>query len=220
MLVCIENIIGNGILATLRDKIAAAPDLFVDGATTAGWHAKSVKHNQQGQGDLAKRISTIIEERLLANPVFKAAAQPKAIIKTLLSRYQPGMSYGTHVDEPLMGASRVDLSFTLFLNAPETYDGGALIIENTEGEASYKLAAGSLVLYPTTALHRVEEVTKGERLVVVGWVRSFIRNAQNREVIFDLENLIASLRASNADRSLIDRALKVKANLMQQWLED
>jgi len=220
MLICIENIIGTGMLATLREKIAAAPELFVDGASTAGWHAKAVKNNEQGQGDLAKRIDAIVEEKLHANPLFKAAAQPKAIIKTLVSRYQPGMSYGTHVDEPMMAGSRVDLSFTLFLNAPETYDGGALIIENTEGEASYKLAAGSLVLYPTTALHRVEEVTKGERLVVVGWVRSFIRSAANREVIFDLENLIASLRKSEADRAVIDRALKVKANLMQQWADD
>jgi PKHD-type hydroxylase len=218
MLICIDDIIPPGMLETLRSKIAEAQ--FVDGATTAGWHAKSVKNNEQAQGDIAIRISTIVEERLNANPVFKAAAQPKTIIKTLLSKYQPGQAYGTHVDEPMMAGQRVDLSFTLFLSDPKTYEGGALIIQSPVGEESYRLDAGSLVLYPTTSLHRVEKVTTGERFVVVGWVRSLIRDAQNRETIFDLENLIASLRSTNADRTMIDQALKIRANLMQKWVED
>jgi PKHD-type hydroxylase len=218
MLICIENIILAGMLETLRAKIATAA--FVDGSTTAGWHAKAVKNNAQAQGDMAARISTIVEERLNANPVFKSAAQPKAIIKTLLSKYQAGQGYGNHVDEPMMAQSRVDLSFTLFLSDPTTYEGGALIIENPSGAESFKLKAGSLVLYPTTALHRVEEIKSGERLAVVGWVRSLIRDGQNRETIFDLENLIANLRSTNADRAMIDQALKIRANLLQRWIED
>jgi PKHD-type hydroxylase len=218
MIVCIDNIIPAGMLETLRAKISTAA--FVDGSTTAGWHAKAVKNNAQSHGDIAARISTIVEERLNANPVFKAAAQPKAIIKTLLSKYNPGQAYGAHVDEPMMAGSRVDLSFTLFLSDPNTYEGGALIIQSPAGEDNYKLNAGSLVLYPTTALHRVEQVTSGERLVVVGWVRSLIREAQNRETIFDLDNLIESLRSTDADRTLIDQTLKIRANLMQKWIDD
>jgi PKHD-type hydroxylase len=220
MLICIENVIDLPMLNTWMEAIAAAPQIFTDGAQTAGWQAKAVKRNQQASGELANRITTLAQEKLLANPVFKAAAQPKTIIKTLLSKYQTGQAYGSHVDEPMMVGNRVDLSFTLFLSDPKTYDGGALIIENPSGEQSYKLMAGSLVLYPTTALHRVGEITSGKRLAIVGWVRSLIRNAQDRETIFDIENLIASLRSTHAERALIDQALKIRANLLQRWIED
>ncbi len=220
MLICIENIIENALLNTWTDAIVAAPEIFADGAKTAGWQAREVKRNQQAEGELASRIIAMAQEKLLAHPMFKAAAQPKTIIKTLLSKYQSGNAYGLHVDEPLMAGQRVDLSFTLFLSAPESYEGGALIIESPAGQEHYKLNAGSLVLYPTTALHRVEEVTSGSRLAIVGWVRSFIRIAQDRETLFDLENLIASLRVTQTNRAAIDVALKIKANLMQRWLED
>lgn len=220
MLICIEKVIETALLDTWKEAIVAAPEIFADGTKTAGWQARDVKRNQQAEGELAGRIVAMAQEKLLAHPMFKAAAQPKAIIKTMLSKYQAGNGYGLHVDEPLMAGQRVDLSFTLFLSAPETYQGGALILESPAGEESYKLNAGSLVLYPTTVLHRVEDVTSGTRLAIVGWVRSFIRNAQDRETLFDLENLITSLRAANANRAAIDVALKIKANLMQRWLED
>jgi PKHD-type hydroxylase len=220
MLICIENVIDLPMLNTWMEAIAAAPQIFTHGAQTAGWQAQAVKRNQQASGELANRITTLAQEKLLANPVFKAAAQPKTIIKTLLSKYQTGQAYGSHVDEPIMVGSRVDLSFTLFLSDPKTYDGGALIIENPSGEQSYKLKAGSLVLYPTNTLHRVEEITSGKRLAIVGWVRSLIRNTQDRETIFDIENLIASLRSTHAERALIDQALKIRANLLQRWIED
>jgi len=220
MLICIENVIDLAMLNAWREAIVAAPDMFADGAKTAGWQAREVKRNQQGQGEVATRITNMAQEKLLAHPVFKAASQPKTIIRTLLSKYEVGMAYGSHVDEALMVGQRVDLSFTLFLNDPESYDGGALIIENLTGEESYKLNAGSVVLYSTTALHRVEEVKSGTRLAIVGWVRSLIRNPQDRETLFDLENLTASLRTAKADRAMIDAALKIRANLMQKWLED
>jgi PKHD-type hydroxylase len=119
-----------------------------------------------------------------------------------------------------MAGIRTDLSFTLFLSDPDSYDGGALVIDGSDGENEVKLPAGSLVLYPTTTLHRVQEVTRGERLAVVGWVRSFIRNAEDREILFDLENVIASLRSNNADRALLDHILKIRANLLRKWVED
>ncbi len=220
MLICIENVIDLAMLNAWRDAIVAAPDMFADGAKTAGWQAKAVKRNHQAEGEIATRITQLAQEKLLAHPVFQAAAQPKTIVRTLLSKYLASQAYGAHVDEPVMAKSRIDLSFTLFLSDPASYEGGALIIENPAGEESYKLNAGSLVLYPTTALHRVEDVKSGERIAIVGWVRSFIRDSQNREVIFDLENLIASLRGTHADRALINSALKIRANLMQQWVED
>ncbi len=207
-------------LSAIIDHINSNPQAFESGAQTAGWHAKAVKNNEQAKGAAANAVREIIEAALLAHPVFKAASQPKHIIHSLVSRYKPGMAYGTHVDDPLMGGTRTDLSFTLFLNDSETYDGGALIIEGHDGDNEVKLPAGSLVLYPTTSLHRVTEVTRGERLAFVGWVRSFIRNTEDREILFDLENLIATLHASKADRALLDQTLKIRANLMRKWVED
>jgi PKHD-type hydroxylase len=216
----ISNVIDAARITAITDQINANLQAFESGTQTAGWHATHVKNNEQAAGIESDGLRKLVETTLLAHPVFKAAAQPKLIIKTLVSRYKPGMSYGTHVDEPLMAGIRTDLSFTLFLSDPNTYDGGALIIEGSDGENEVKLPAGSLVLYPTTTLHRVQEVTRGERLAVVGWVRSFIRNAEDREILFDLENVIASLRVNNADRALLDHVLKVRTNLLRKWVED
>ncbi len=216
----ISNILDAARLASIADQISSNPQAFESGAKTAGWHAKQVKNNEQAVGSVASALGESIEATLLIHPVFKAAALPKKIIRSLVSRYKPGMAYGTHVDDPMMGGTRTDLSFTLFLSDPETYDGGALVIEGSDGDNEVKLPAGSLVLYPTTTLHHVSEVTRGERLAFVGWVRSFIRNGEDREILFDLENLIATLHASKADRAMLDQVLKVRANLMRKWVED
>lgn len=216
----IANILDAARLTAITDQITANPQTFERGDATAGWHARAVKNNEQASGNMANAVRDMVEAALLAHPVFKAAALPKKIIRTLVSRYKLGMAYGTHVDDPLMGGIRTDLSFTLFLSDPASYDGGALVIEASDGSNEVKLPAGSLVLYPTTTLHRVQEVTRGERLAVVGWVRSFIRSAENREILFDLENTIATLRATNADRAVLDQLFKIRANLMRKWVED
>jgi PKHD-type hydroxylase len=216
----ISGILDPARLAAITDQINANPQAFESGAQTAGWHAKQVKNNEQAVGNRAEAVRTVLEAAVLAHLVFKAASQPKCIIRSLVSRYKPGMSYGTHVDDPMMGGIRTDLSFTLFLSDPASYEGGALVIETSDGDNTVKLAAGSLVLYPTTTLHHVEEVTRGERLAFVGWVRSFIRNGEEREILFELENLVASLRMSQADRAVLDQVLKIRANLMRKWVED
>ena len=115
---------------------------------------------------------------------------------------------------------RTDLSFTVFLNGPEAYEGGELVIEGVDGESAIKLVAGAAVVYPTAALHRVRPVISGERLVVVGWVRSLVRRADQREVLFDLDTVVAHLRQAGAERVLMDRVLKTRANLLRMWVED
>ncbi len=220
MFLQIQNVLSAAQVEAIRERVESHPQDFEDGRRTAGWHAKAVKDNEQAKGDTAAAIREVVEKSLLAHPVFKAAAMPKSFVKTLVSRYRPGMSYGTHVDDALMGGVRTDLSFTLFLSEPETYDGGALVIEGNDGDSEIKLPPGSLVLYPTTTLHRVSEVTRGERLAFVGWVRSYIRSHEDREILFDLENVIATLRQSGSDRAILDRLLKVKANLLRNWAED
>ena len=156
----------------------------------------------------------------MAHAVFKAAARPKKLTGMLVSRYGTGMSYGLHVDDALMGGVRTDLSFTVFLAEPESYEGGELLIEGNDGTNAIKLAAGSAVVYPTTSLHHVSEVTNGERLVVVGWVRSYIRSGDQREILFDLDQSVAQLREAGAERAILDRILKTRANLMRMWAED
>jgi PKHD-type hydroxylase len=216
----ISNILSEAQLTAITDVIKAHPQAFESGKNSAGWHAKDVKNNEQASADIAKHIRDMVEKILLSNAVFNAAAQPKKIIHMLVSRYKTGMAYGLHIDDPLMGGSRTDLSFTLFLNEPESYDGGELVIAEQDGDSEIKLPAGSLYLYPSTTLHHVREVMRGERLVVAGWVRSFIRDAGEREILFDLENLLSSLRDAKADRAVLDHVLKIRANLIRKWVQD
>jgi PKHD-type hydroxylase len=138
----------------------------------------------------------------------------------LVSRFRPGMSYGTHVDAAIMDGQRTDLSFTLFLSDPDSYDGGELVLEENEGDTAIKLPAGGLVLYQTTSLHRVAEVTRGERLAIVGWIRSYIRSPEHREILFDLDQSVAALREIEVDRRVLDRIFKVRNHLTRMWAED
>jgi PKHD-type hydroxylase len=220
MLLTIANAISSEDVTDVHKALESGRIAFQDGVATAGWAAKSVKKNQQATGPALEPLLETMRQKLMTHPVFVAAAQPKQLVGVMLSRYLPGMAYGTHVDNALMGGVRTDLSFTLFLSEPETYEGGALVIEGNGEEQEVKLNAGSLVLYPTTSLHHVSEITSGERLAIVGWIRSFIRSHDHRETLFDLENAIATLRIQNADRALINQLLKVRANLQRGWAED
>lgn len=195
---------------------------FVDGKLTAGWHAKLVKQNQQLPQSLPQ--TTELKQRLIQvlndNALFQAGIRPKTIHSLLFSRYDVGMSYGRHVDNALMGQGlRSDVSFTVFLNEPGDYEGGELVIEGADTEQSYKLAAGDALVYPSTSLHRVEPVTAGRRLVAVGWVQSFIRDAQHREILFDLEVTRRGLFAREGKSNEFDLLSKSIANLIRLWAE-
>jgi len=194
---------------------------FEDGRRTAGWHAREVKRNEQAtpspvlDGVLAK-----VREALLAHEVFMAAARPKSFVKLLVSRYAPGMTYGTHVDDALMDGRRTDLSFTLFLSDPASYDGGALVIEDTLENRSIRLNAGELILYPSGALHNVEPVTRGTRLAIVGWLRSYLRDPAQREILFDLELALREMFERDGKSGLFDRLVKTRTNLLRLWADD
>ena len=197
---------------------------FVDGKLTAGWHAKLVKNNQQLKaGTSQKELKTKIRTALNKNPLFQSAIRPRSIHSLLFSRYDTGMSYDTHVDNALMGGSsglyRSDVSFTLFLNSPQDYQGGELIIEGVQEEQSYRLEAGSAIVYPSTTLHRVNPVTKGRRLVVVGWVQSVIRDAGDREILFDLETARRAVFAKSGKTPEFDLISKSIANLLRKWAD-
>lgn len=203
-------------------SLAETRTRFFDGKSTAGWHARERKNNLQARPDAAlQAVFAQVEKTLLAHKLVIAAARPKSIVKLLLSRYEAGMSYGTHVDDAIMRGQRTDLSFTLFLNAPNQYEGGNLVIDEPAGERAFKMDAGAMLLYPSTTLHRVEQVTSGNRIVIVGWIRSLVRDAQEREILFDLERIIASQRAKQtADDSALELLLKTRSNLLRKWAED
>jgi len=168
MMLCIGDVFDKQEAAAIRSEVE---DLnFVDGRATAGWAARLVKDNEQADADDTSSRRSEHAERILET------VRPKALTPLMISRYKPGKQYGTHVDDALMRGLRTDVSFTLFLSEPETYEGGALVVESAAGEQEFKLAAGAMIVYPSTALHRVETVNKGERLAAVGWARSFIRS--------------------------------------------
>lgn len=222
MLLCLANILTPDELAGLRAKLN--PDDFIDGKATAGWHARLVKHNTQlrSNAPLLPELQRVIQQALKQSTLFQMAALPKTISPILFSRYETGMEYGSHVDNAFMGDEhrmRSDLSFTLFLSAPETYEGGELVIENTQGEQAFKLDAGSMVLYPSSTLHRVEPVTQGDRVAAVAWVQSLVKDVTDREILFDLETARQAIFAQHGKTAEFDLLSKSYANLLRKWGE-
>jgi PKHD-type hydroxylase len=218
-----QIVIGNVLTAEELDTVRAAlaRTRFVDGRDTAGFAARLVKKNRQAAPDRAlETVRRLVAERILGNELFDLAVRPKALSPLLFSRYDPDMHYGSHVDDALMDGMRTDVSFTLFLSAPESYDGGELVIESAAGEDAVKLSAGALVAYPSTSLHHVAAVTRGVRLAAVGWARSFIRDAARRELLFDLDTARSALFARDGKTAEFDLIAKSTANLLRMWAED
>ena len=220
MQIAIADILTSDELSFVQARVKAAR--FVDGKATAGFAARLVKNNEQAAASdtSLSEVRKLVSERILANDLFRMAARPKQLTPLLISRYEPGMTYGSHVDDALMQGLRTDVSFTLFLDDPASYDGGELIIETTAGEDSIKLMAGSLIAYPSTSLHRVAEVTRGQRHVIVGWARSFIRDAAQRELLFDLDTARRQLFNRDGKSAEFDLISKSLANLLRMWAED
>ncbi|MGQ7249738.1 Fe2+-dependent dioxygenase [Halomonas sp. V046] len=223
MILCIDRVLSDPMVTRLRSALETIE--FRDGKETAGWHARTVKHNQQADGrdpGLAELKETI-GDTLARHTLFQIAARPRRMKPVMFSRYQRGMQYGSHVDDAVMpspqGPMRTDLSFTIFLTPPEEYDGGELVTDTTVGEQSYKLAAGSMILYPSSTLHRVAEVTRGERLAAVGWLQSQVRDPGQREILFDLDTARRRLFEEHGKTDTFDALSKSLANLQRMWAE-
>lgn len=216
MILAIDGILTAAETEAIRD--AAAGLSFEDGRATAGRYAREVKANRQAAASPERdALLEKVRRALLGHEVFAAAARPRHLTPMILSRYGPGETYGTHVDDALMGGLRTDLSFTVFLTEPASYDGGALVIEDGFESRSVRLPAGSAILYPSTALHRVEPVAGGERLAVVGWVESWVRSAEEREILFDLERSLKAVHAADGKSALFDTLAKTRSNLLRMW---
>ncbi|WP_111732893.1 Fe2+-dependent dioxygenase [Roseovarius amoyensis] len=219
MFIVIGDVLDKHMLATLHE---AAEGLdFTDGKSTAGRYARDVKANLQASpGEALEAVLEQVRKRLMANEVFRSVARPRGFARMLVSRYGPGMEYGTHVDDPIMQGARTDLSFTLPLSSTEEYEGGGLVIEDAMEDRVIRVEAGDMVLYPTSALHRVEPVTRGERMAVVGWVTSWVRDPARREVLHDLDVAARALFDQQGKTPAFDRLFKAKSNLMRMWADD
>lgn len=203
--------------ATLAAALGASAD-FRDGAETAGRFARGRKHNLQArEGGAVEAALGRVHDALLAHPIVRSAARPRSVVRLMVNRYDEGMAYGTHVDDAIIDGERTDVSFTLFLSPLDGYEGGALVLEDDGGEREYRLPPGAAVLYPATYLHRVAPVTRGTRLAVVGWIRSWIADAAAREMLFDLDRVADSLAGRAECADALDRVQKVRANLIRRW---
>jgi PKHD-type hydroxylase len=220
MLLCIVDLIDKATVTRLQAWLAEAK--FADGRSTAGSEARQVKQNEQvdrTDPNLAE-MQKLVTDRLWDHNLFSIATRPQTIRPPLFSRYVPGMTYGTHVDNAIMGGMRTDVSLTLFLSDPADYEGGELVIETTAGEQDIKLPPGSGVVYSTTALHRVAPVQRGQRLAAVTWVRSLVRDPAAREILFDLETARHRLFEQVGKTPELDLLSKTQANLLRMWAED
>jgi len=221
MLVHIKRILGVQELGQLRAGMAAAE--FVEGGATAGHQAKRVKQNQQiAAGSPAEQeLGRIVLQALQRSPRFMASALPRKLSPPMFSRYTPGMTYGTHVDNAIrmQPRMRTDISATLFLCEPDSYEGGELVIEDSYGHHSVKFAAGDLVLYPSSSQHRVQPVARGTRDAAVLWVESMVRDERERRVLLDLDNSIQRLLASNAEHPEAGVLTACYHNLLRMWAD-
>jgi PKHD-type hydroxylase len=218
MLMTVADVLGGGDLEEVRATVKAMR--FEDGRATAGWSARLVKDNEQArEGATLTLLRERVTKAILSSETFALAVRPKAVTPLLFARYGTGRHYGTHVDNPIIDGVRTDVSFTLFLEDPDAYDGGELVIESAAGEEDVKLPAGHLVLYPSTTLHRVAPVTRGERMVAVGWAQSHVRDAAKREILFDLEVARRRLFEQSGKTPEFDLLAKSGANLFRVWAE-
>ncbi|EEL2954570.1 PKHD-type hydroxylase YbiX [Salmonella enterica] len=200
--------------------------LWVDGRVTVGNQGATVKNNRQidTRTPLYDRLQAAVMQALNSNPFFFSAALPKNISTPLFNRYEQGETYGFHVDGAVRqnassGWMRTDLSATLFLSEPESYDGGELVIEDTYGQHRVKLAAGDLVLYPSSSLHCVTPVTRGVRLASFLWIQSMVRDDKQRAMLFELDRNIQSIKARFGDSEELLSLLNMYHNLLRSWTE-
>jgi PKHD-type hydroxylase len=225
MLLDIPDVLTHDQVVQARNLLDAAD--WVDGRVTAGHQSARAKHNLQLPDDhpVARQLGDAILAALQRHPLFIAAALPLRVFPPLFNRYEGGGSFGSHVDNAIRQVPgtphriRTDLSATLFLAAPDEYDGGELLVEDTYGVHSVKLPAGNLVLYPSTSLHSVRPVTRGARIAAFFWIQSMIRDDGQRTLLFDLDTAIQRINQDTPDHPASVQLTGVYHNLLRRWAD-
>ncbi|MGH1356036.1 MAG: Fe2+-dependent dioxygenase [Thalassovita sp.] len=226
MLLTIPQVLTKAEVAQIRALLDAAD--WEDGAKTAGVQSASVKQNQQlpPTCEAAQSAGQYIVQALTKQPRFMSAALPARILPPMFNKYETAETFGKHVDNAIrvnpltQERLRTDLSMTLFLSEPDTYDGGELMIEDYYGQKAVKLAAGDMVLYPSTSIHEVTPVTSGARVSAFFWLQSMVRSDLQRRTLFDLDTTIQTLsaRLGAADEQVVDLT-GIYHNLIRQWTD-
>jgi PKHD-type hydroxylase len=225
MLLQIPDVLTAQEVAMCRQKMDGAE--WVDGRVTAGHQSARAKDNMQLPEDhpVARELGELIVSALQRNPLFMSAALPLRVFPPLFNRYQGGQSFGNHVDNSIRQIPgtphrvRTDLSATLFLAAPEEYDGGDLVVEDTYGLHTAKLPAGHMILYPSTSLHNVRQVTRGARVASFFWIQSMVRDDGRRTLLFDLDMAIQRINHDMPDYAASLQLTGVYHNLLRQWAD-
>jgi PKHD-type hydroxylase len=221
MLTHIKGILAQNQLAAAHKLIAAGE--YSDGNSSAGMAARRVKHNEELALSQARmsELNNLVMNSLVKHPVYRSAALPLRIAAPYYARYTKGMSYGEHVDDPIMGQGselyRSDISITIFLTSPDDYDGGELVIQTSFGEQQIKLPAGDAILYPSSSTHRVAEVSRGERLVAVSWVQSLVQEPERRALLHDLNQARETLLRDKPDAAETRQVNQSYVNLVRMW---
>jgi PKHD-type hydroxylase len=226
MVVLIPAVLDNEQVSSVCAKLTAAEAPWVDGRATAGHQGVRVKQNLQiaENTPLARELGDLILGKLERHPLFVSAVLPRIVYPPLFNRYEAGMQFGSHIDGavrrlPNTGQTiRTDVSATLFLAPPDSYDGGELLIEDTNGTRAIKLAAGDMVVYPASSVHRVAPVTRGTRLAGFFWVQSMVRDDAQRTLLFNLDAAIQSLDQHAGHPALVEMA-GVYHNLLRMWVD-
>ena len=200
---------------------------WVDGRVTAGPQSSKVKHNLQlpETAPEARELGDMVMDALGRNPLFVSAVLPKQVFPPLFNRYDAGMTFGAHVDNAIRGyldtplRVRTDVSATLFISAPEDYDGGELVVEDTYGTHQVKLPAGDMIVYPGTSLHNVTPIRRGSRIASFFWTQSLVRDDARRALLFDLDMAIRRLSADHPEHPSVVSLTSTYHNLLRQWAE-
>jgi PKHD-type hydroxylase len=225
MMVHIPKVLSPEQVARCRDVMVKAS--WVDGRVTAGHQSEKVKNNLQlpETAPEARELGDMVLGALGRNSLFFSAVLPKQVFPPLFNRYDAGMTFGPHVDNAIRGylntplQIRTDVSATLFISAPEDYDGGELVVSDTYGQHAVKLPAGDMVVYPGTSLHHVTPITRGSRVASFFWIQSMIRDVTQRSLLFDLDTAIIRLTRDHPDHASVVELTSIYHNLLRQWSE-
>ncbi len=228
MLLQVAAVLNAHELAQARALLSGAD--WADGKITAGYQSAKAKHNLQlpENHPVSEQLAALVLQKLEHNPLFLAAALPLKIFPPLFNCYQGGGHFGLHVDNAIRDVRygsgglqqarvRTDISATLFLSDPDEYEGGELLIEDTYGAKSVKLAAGDMILYPATSLHKVNPVTRGARLASFFWIQSLVRDDAQRTVLFDLDQSIQRLTLATPEHPSLVQLTGIYHNLLRMW---
>ena len=213
-----HSLLEKSVASELVKKLIADKLSWQDGKRTAGSHAAKIKQNFQldKESNTSIELQDLIVNKIISNPLLKSFTLPSLIHGVMFSKSQEGDGYGTHIDNPYMPSGRSDLSFTIFLNEPDEYQGGELCIQTINTTEKIKLQAGEMIIYPSTQLHSVAEVKNGERYVCVGWIQSYVQNNEDRNFLFGLDAGAKGLLAKHGRSDELDLIFQAYSNILRR----